>query len=99
MPFLRRRELLAGIGLWTGAPLLGAFCRNMTEEALGQVPTRKRLVFYVQMGGMGEDLYYDRTNFTAGHLSKNFVPTGNADGSLNLGEGWAPLLPYKSEIN
>src|SRR5262245_34529732 len=95
MPYLRRREILTGIGLYAGAPLLGALCRNLTPDALGQTVTRKRILLYVMDGGMGEDCYaYNQPRTT----SESFVPRGNPDGTIDLGSGWAPLEPYRSEM-
>jgi hypothetical protein len=93
MPLLlRRREILAGIGLWTGAPLLGAICRTMTPEALGQPTTRKRLLLYMNVLSLGEDT-------TNGAHLPSFIPSGNPDGSVNLGPGgFAALEPYRNEI-
>src|SRR5688572_24742933 len=93
MPFLRRREVLAGIGLWSGAPLLGTLCRSMTEEALGQPLTRRRLLLYIQVLGMGEDTYWNKA------IPTNWMPKANADGTVGLGQAFAPLEPYRKEIN
>ncbi len=89
MPHLHRREILSGLGLSAAAPLLGAFCRNMTPEALGQVVTRKRILFYLTGLGWAAD--------TTGKPSDT-VLYGNEDGSINLGAGWAPLEPYRQEM-
>ncbi len=92
MPYLRRRELLSGIGLFAGAPLLGALCRNMTPDALGQTLVRKRILFYFTEAGLGEDCYSDKL------MPESFMPRGNPDGTINLGRGWAPLEPYRNEM-
>lgn len=93
MPYLRRREILAGVGLWAGAPLVGAFCRSMTPEALGQPLVRRRLLMYLDSLGHAEELFYQR-----GQGARAPVPTAEADGSVKLGGAFAALEPYRREV-
>ncbi len=96
MPFLRRRELLSGVGLFAGAPLLGALCRNMTPDALGQTVVRKRIFMYLQDGGLGEDCFRSYPPYKS--TTESFVPSGNPDGTIKLGSGYAPLQPYVNQM-
>lgn len=83
---LRRRSLLRGAGLGTGAALLAPMVRAATATA-----PRKRLVMFLMSNGLGPDTY--RTDAMPAKSATGFEAPLTA-----VGPGLAPLAPLLGKV-
>jgi hypothetical protein len=83
MHFLRRRHLLAGLGLGVGSHLLAPLTKTFIAEARGAEVVRKRFILFTAGNGF---------------LERFFTLNARSETDFDLNPTFEPLAPYKSNL-
>ncbi|MEM9455335.1 MAG: DUF1552 domain-containing protein [Myxococcota bacterium] len=89
MHFIRRRDIMRGLGLGAGAAMLAPLARSLVREARAELPLPKRLVVVTNGNG------FRRQHYSA---VEGGGPTSFSLGSVDLGPVYAPLEPHKDAL-